>query len=161
MGCRFATGYGPWDCYKVEGSTDSVRDLKEATKVSHINILSRLSGPGSSQVHGLRLKDPSEEALLIKKKAVVEGKEVNWQGLMDKKYSKGVDVDVDVDGDYVDKENNDYGDSVGVGVDGDNEDGVGLNGDYGDGVGLGGDYEDGVGVCSDYGDITKKCMDLF
>ncbi|KAK4839528.1 hypothetical protein QYF36_022570 [Acer negundo] len=74
---------------KVEGSTDSVRDLKEATKVSHINILSRLSGPGSSQVHGLRLEDPSEEALLIKKKAVVEGKEVNWQGLMDKKYSKG------------------------------------------------------------------------
>ncbi|TXG50966.1 hypothetical protein EZV62_023490 [Acer yangbiense] len=74
------------DCWgkfmKVENPTDSIRDPKEATKFSHTNILARLSGSGSSQIHRLRLEGPSDEAKLSSKKSVEIGKEVSGPGLM-------------------------------------------------------------------------------
>ncbi|TXG53061.1 hypothetical protein EZV62_022230 [Acer yangbiense] len=66
---------------QVVGLTDSVREPKEDVIGTHTNILSTLSGLGSSQVHGLRLKGPSEETQLNKKKSVVKGKESSGPGL--------------------------------------------------------------------------------
>ncbi|TXG48912.1 hypothetical protein EZV62_024787 [Acer yangbiense] len=73
-------GNGSLSSQAVE-QTDTAKKPKEDVSGFHTNILAISSGLGSSQVHGLRLKGPSEEAQLNKKKNVVEGNESSGPGL--------------------------------------------------------------------------------